>query len=470
MNLQKNNTNYLTVKEQRVYGSYMGNYLPLLRCTLKGFERNYQIGILTNQINRQVRFNSYHVVQSSQTSLFESINPWFITGFVEAEGSFIINITKNNKTKTGWRVQVEFKIGLHKKDLNLLNGIQKFFGVGAVYNQAEDAVQLIVQSAKELIVIINHFDKYPPITKKKWGDFQLFKQVVYMMLNKEHLTIQGLDKIVSIKASLNLGLSAKLKTAFPSIIPATRNLDGRLICTIPDPFWIAGFTSASLRARNIFYAREVGLILLEIRNPLRILSDISAVKKGMKQFSTRVKANTNNSLSLVVWGTNLTSTVGVGRFSKQVRDMIQLPPYQKSVIIGLILSDGWLRFPSKTSKSANLGLKQSVAHSDYVWFVFSLLSHYCDNLPLYRLEKRGEKSHLSVEIVTRALPCFNELYFLFYVNKVKVIPENIYDLLTPVALAHLILGDGSAQRHGLILCTDSFTIPRSCSSDECIND
>jgi len=179
----------------------------------------------------------------------------------------------------------------------------------------------------------------------------------------------------------------------------------------------------------------------------------------MRQFSTRVKANTNNSLSLVVWGTNLTSTVGVGRFSKQVRDMIQLPPYQKSVIIGLILSDGWLRFPSKTSKSANLGLKQSVAHSDYVWFVFSFLSHYCDNLPLYRLEKRGEKSHLSVEIVTRALPCFNELYFLFYVNKVKVIPENIYDLLTPVALAHLILGDGSAQRHGLILCTDSFTIP-----------
>jgi hypothetical protein len=51
--------------------------------------------------------------------------------------------------------------------LNLLNGIQKFFGVGVVYNQGEDAVQLIVQSAKELIVIINHFDKYPPITKKK---------------------------------------------------------------------------------------------------------------------------------------------------------------------------------------------------------------------------------------------------------------------------------------------------------------
>jgi hypothetical protein len=56
------------------------------------------------------------------------------------------------------------------------------------------------------------------------------------MLNKEHLTIQGLGKIISIKASLNLGISANLKVAFPAIIPTTRNLDGRLICTIPDPF------------------------------------------------------------------------------------------------------------------------------------------------------------------------------------------------------------------------------------------
>nr|NP_074958.1 orf125 [Podospora anserina] len=48
--------------------------------------------------------------------------------------------------------------------------------------------------------------------------------------------------------------------------------------------------------------------------------------------------------SLVVWGINLTSTVGMERFTKVVRNMIQLPSYQKSVIVGLILSDGWLRF------------------------------------------------------------------------------------------------------------------------------
>jgi hypothetical protein len=57
------------------------------------------------------------------------------------------------------------------------------------------------------------------------------------------------------------------------------------------------------------------------------------------------------------------------------------------------------------------------------------------------------------------LSCFTKLHSLFYVNGVKVIPQNIYELLTPVALAHVIMGDGSAQRHGLIICTDSYTTP-----------
>ena len=48
---------YITVKEQRVYGSWCGTNLPHLRCTLMGFERNYQIGILSNQkIKGQFRY------------------------------------------------------------------------------------------------------------------------------------------------------------------------------------------------------------------------------------------------------------------------------------------------------------------------------------------------------------------------------------------------------------------------------
>jgi hypothetical protein len=34
----------------------------------------------------------------------------------------------------------------------------------------------------------------------------------------------------------------------------------------------------------------------------------------------------------------------------------------------------------------------------------------------------------------------------------------MYDLLTPIALAHMIIGDGKWDGSGLILCTDSFPI------------
>lgn len=374
-------------------------------------------------------------------------------------------MAKNKEYVFNYAILALFQVQIHKKDRGLLELIQAYFkGVGKIYEEG-NAVKYVVSSVEEVKIIINHFDKYPLITQKQ-ADLELFKMAFKLILNKEHLTREGIKKIISIRASMNLGLTDSLKIAFPNIIPVLRPT---IKSKIPNPYWVTGFTSFFFNDKKV---REVGL---ELSIPIHTSSGIAIcalnpgflkanlfsdpfIKKAIKQFSTMVKASTNNPLSLVVGGKNLTSTVGMGRFTKQVRNMIELPPYQKSVILGLILSDGWLRFPSKTSKNVNLGLKQSLAHSDYIWFVFSILSHYCDNLPLYRLGKRGEKSHWGIEIVTRALPCFTELHSIFYVDGVKIIPYNIYDILTPVALAQLIMGDGSVQRHGLIICTDYYKL------------
>ena len=65
------------------------------------------------------------------------------------------------------------------------------------------------------------------------------------MKNREHLTLEGLTKIVKIKASLNLDLSPQLKEYFPEIALAhipRPPLDSNQ--KISDPFWLAGFTSA----------------------------------------------------------------------------------------------------------------------------------------------------------------------------------------------------------------------------------
>jgi hypothetical protein len=61
------------------------------------------------------------------------------------------------------------------------------------------------------------------------------------MKRKEHLTKEGLERIVAIKASINLGLSDELKAAFSDIVPVNRPLVTNQ--DIPDPMWIAGFAS-----------------------------------------------------------------------------------------------------------------------------------------------------------------------------------------------------------------------------------
>lgn len=91
--------------------------------------------------------------------------------------------------------------------------------------------------------------------------------------------------------------------------------------------------------------------------------------------------------------------------------------------------------------------------------MFFSLAHYCSSYPVVRNRVRLGNQNISLQFFTRSLPCITELSSLFYPNGVKIIPEDIYNMLTPVALAHMIMGDGSAQRHGLIICTNSYTLP-----------
>jgi hypothetical protein len=110
---------------------------------------------------------------------------------------------------------------LHLKEQNLLEKIKVLLGVGNI-SKTKSTVQLRVQSFKDLMyVIIPFFEKYPLISKKR-ADYELFKQILAIINRKEHLTVEGILNIISIKASMNNGLSDNLKVAFPDIIPALR--------------------------------------------------------------------------------------------------------------------------------------------------------------------------------------------------------------------------------------------------------
>nr|YP_009945084.1 LAGLIDADG endonuclease [Monilinia laxa]QOE17448.1 LAGLIDADG endonuclease [Monilinia laxa] len=227
--------NYNTVKEQRVNGSCIKynnkKYNLMLRCTLVGFERSYQIKIPSNSIN---------LIRNLST-LESKLDPSYVTGFTDGEGSFMLTIIKDNKYKTGWRVACRFAISLHKKDIILLNKIKNFFNTGNVYYTGKDASQYRVESLKGLENIINHFDKYPLKTKKQ-VDYNLFKLAYNLIKNKNHTTKDGLLKLVALKAGMNRGLNDELLLTFPDIVPIL--IPENFLNKSIEPFWLSGFTDA----------------------------------------------------------------------------------------------------------------------------------------------------------------------------------------------------------------------------------
>ena len=79
----------------------------------------------------------------------------------------------------------------------VLQSIQKFFfgGIGKINHIPEKGhVVYTVNSIKDLHeVIVPHFTKYPLLTVKRLA-FILFKQIVELLVNKQHLNSKGLPK------------------------------------------------------------------------------------------------------------------------------------------------------------------------------------------------------------------------------------------------------------------------------------
>ena len=97
------------IKEQRVDGNYINLYIrdSMLRCTLKRFERISYSNFRLNQIlNKQLHSTAVRNTDSKNllepkssdknTNIF-SLNPWFITGFTDGDGSFSVSIAKKSQ-------------------------------------------------------------------------------------------------------------------------------------------------------------------------------------------------------------------------------------------------------------------------------------------------------------------------------------------------------------------------------------
>jgi hypothetical protein len=100
-----------------------------------------------------------------------------------------------------------------------------------------------------------------------------------------------------------------------------------------------------------------------------------------------------------------------------------------SVFIGIILSDASIQKQNKKG-DARLQFKQKYGQFEYLYYVFFRLSHFCSGGPRVTKALLHKKLHYGLSFTTRSLPCITELYYLFYPEGKKILPNNLFFILT----------------------------------------
>jgi len=121
-------------------------------------------------------------------------SPLLLVDFVDEEGCFYLKITQFKG------VNLAFSISQHSRDSYLFNVIKYYLSYGIIekISTRPNEVNLVISRLNDLILkIVPIFENY--LITQKDLDFHYFKEVYSLMLNKEHLTEEGLKKIFIIK-------------------------------------------------------------------------------------------------------------------------------------------------------------------------------------------------------------------------------------------------------------------------------
>ncbi len=134
----------------------------------------------------------------------------YIVGITDGEGCFYVSIVKSKAYKSGYKVQLHFHLKLQAKDKEILNRICKTLNCGNVYFQKEQrknhtqCYRYTVSAWRDIeSTLIPFFKKHKLQTTSKGRSFKIFCQIADLVSQGKHLTPKGIEKIRTLKQSMN---------------------------------------------------------------------------------------------------------------------------------------------------------------------------------------------------------------------------------------------------------------------------
>ena len=128
----------------------------------------------------------------------------YISGYVDGEGCFSVSFSKREKMLVGWETKPSFSVSQNEDRAQVLYLIQKIFKCGFIRRDFSDkTLKFEIRSLNELInYVIPHFEKFPMYSDKQ-KDFELFKQICFLMQKEMHKNKKGLSKIITLAFQMN---------------------------------------------------------------------------------------------------------------------------------------------------------------------------------------------------------------------------------------------------------------------------
>jgi hypothetical protein len=144
----------------------------------------------------------------------------WVSGFIDGEGCFCVNVNRCSATQLGWQVRPEFVVTQGARSIGALETLREFFGCGAIYrntrhdNHREDVHRWCVRRRSDLEDRVVPFVQGVPLRTSKASDFERFVRVLELMRSARHLELAGIAQI----ATLVEGMNRRKPSAFLNIL------------------------------------------------------------------------------------------------------------------------------------------------------------------------------------------------------------------------------------------------------------
>lgn len=132
----------------------------------------------------------------------------YLSGFTDGEGCFYVGVHPTKNVRLGLQVIPEFHVSQNGERLSVLELFVETLDCGSIkrnapINSRDKTYVYVVKRHEELYEkVLPFFEKFP-IRSEKHQEFLKFAKVVKLMHEKEHLTSNGLRRILEIAFSMN---------------------------------------------------------------------------------------------------------------------------------------------------------------------------------------------------------------------------------------------------------------------------